>query len=136
MEDQFVWRYGDAYTLLTGSRKKGKDRRSCRERRGCIARGIFAVHVVDRRRNTDRRQVSDRREENGVYSTVAPFDKTRAATLGFLLSGAGIVAVILGALVSETVSISLGLFISMGSIFLVIVHVLYPKKPSVNLPRH
>ena len=136
MEDQFVWRHGGADTILAGSRKKGSDRRNCRERRERVAKGMFAVHVVDRRHNPDRRRVPDRRNENGAYATIDPSDQARVTGLGFFLPVVGIVAVIFGALVSETVSLSLGLFICMGSIFLILVHIFYPRKPSDNSSRH
>lgn len=122
MEDQFAWLHGGAYIVLAGSRNQSLRRRCCPERRGHVARGMFAVHAVDRRGSVDRRRIPDRREENGVFTTIVPSDKFRLTISDCLLLAAGILLVMLGVLISQTISVALGLFVGAGSLFLVAVH--------------
>jgi hypothetical protein len=122
MADQFVWWHGGDYTVLGGSRK-GVERRKLNERRGSIANGIFAVNVLDRRQAVERRQIRDRRIEEGVSSTGWLADLMSSISLGVFLLTIGIIFLVLGITMFPAISKALGLLLTTGGAFVILIHV-------------
>jgi len=122
MADQFVWWHGGDYTVLGGSRK-GVERRKLNGRRGSIANGIFAVNVLDRRQAVERRQIRDRRIEEGVSSTGWLADLMSSIFLGVFLLTIGIIFLVLGITMFPAISKAMGLLLTTGGAFVILIHV-------------
>jgi len=122
MADQFVWWHGNDYTVLDGSRK-GVDRRMRSERRGCIASGIFAVNVLERRHNGERRQIQDRRV---VEDKASPADRltdlTRSIPFGIFLLTISMITLLSGITIFPSISLAFGLLLVTGIAFFIFIH--------------
>lgn len=120
MADQFVWWHGNDYTVLDGSRK-GVDRRMLSERRGCIASGIFAVNVLERRHNGERRQIPDRRVGDKASPADRLTDLTRSIPFGIFLLTISMIILLSGITIFPSVSLALGLLLVTGGAFFIFI---------------
>jgi hypothetical protein len=118
MADQFVWWHGNDYTVLDGSRK-GVDRRVRSERRGCIASGIFAVNVLERRHNGERRQIQDRRTGDKTSSADRLTDLTRSIPFGIFLLTISMITLLSGITIFPSINLALGLLLVTGGVFFI-----------------
>ncbi len=120
MADQFVWWQGNDYTVLDGSRK-GVDRRIRIERRGCIASGIFAVNVLERRHNGERRQIQDRRLGDKTSSADRLADLTRSIPFGIFLLTISMIILLSGITIFPSISLALGLLLVTAGAFFIFI---------------
>jgi hypothetical protein len=120
MADQFVWWHGNDYTVLGGSRK-GLDRRMRSERRGCIASGIFAVNVLERRHNEERRQIQERRMGDMASSADRLADLTRSIPFGIFLLTISMIILLSGITIFPSISLALGLLLVTAGAFFIFI---------------